>query len=96
MSATATDTRGKYVSAVEVANGIITITYGGDVNAAIDDETLALTPYVTPDNSVAWRCGGADAPGRSHDADGRRHAHRRLARLEDAALNKYLPAACRP
>ena len=26
-------------------------------------QTLGLTPYVTPDNSVAWRCGAAPVPG---------------------------------
>ena len=35
-----------------------------EANAAINDATLGLTPYVTPDNSVAWRCGGARRPGR--------------------------------
>jgi type IV pilus assembly protein PilA len=95
MSATAADTSGKYVSQVEVANGIITITYGGDVNAAIANETLALTPYVTPDNSVAWRCGGAAAPGVSTTAMGNA-THTGGTLGSNTSMNKYLPAACRP
>jgi len=45
MTATATDTSGKYVSAVAIANGTITITYGNEVNAVINAATLSLTPY---------------------------------------------------
>ena len=41
MSANAADTQGKYVSSVEVTNGVILITYGGnEVNAGISGETL--------------------------------------------------------
>jgi len=95
MSGTATDTRGKYVSSVDVTNGIITIQYGGEVNAAINNETLALTPYVTPDNSVAWRCGGAAAPGGIANAmGGVTHTGGTLG--NNTQMNKYLPAACRP
>jgi len=82
------------VSEVAVTNGIITITYGGDVNAAITNQTLALTPYVTPDNSVAWRCGGAAAPGSlTTSMGGVTHTGGTLAGTNYV---KYLPAACRP
>jgi len=95
MSAAGSDTSGKYVSSVDVAGGIITITYGGDVNAAIANQTLALTPYVTPDNSVAWRCGGAAAPGvGTTPMANATHTGGTLG--SNASLNKYLPAACRP
>ena len=96
MSGTAADTRGKYVSSVAVTNGTILITYGGnEVNNAINGATLGLTPYVTPDNSVAWKCGAAAAPSGlttrmpplPADVDGT---------LAAAANSKYLPAACRP
>src|SRR4026208_2497752 len=43
MSDLATDTQGKYVSQVEVLNGVIEVTYGGtEVNAGILGETLGL------------------------------------------------------
>ena len=95
MSAAASDTSGKYVSSVNVANGIITITYGGDVNAAIANQTLALTPYVTPDNSVAWRCGNAVAPGGLTTSMGNA-THTGVTLGNNTSMNKYLPAACRP
>ena len=44
MSPNNTDTNGKYVTAVGVANGIITITYGSEANAAITAQTLDLVP----------------------------------------------------
>ena len=48
---------GKYVVDVEVVAGIITVTYGGDVNAAVTAAggTLTLTPNPTA-GSVAWAC----------------------------------------
>jgi type IV pilus assembly protein PilA len=95
MSANATDTNGKYVSSVNVTNGIITVTYGGtEVNAAILNQTLALTPYVTADNSVAWRCGGAGVPGTGAAMGNATHTGGTLG--NNASMNKYLPAACRP
>ena len=54
---TATNIKGKYVSQVEVKDGVITATYGGDANAKISGGTLKLTPT---DNggSVRWACAG--------------------------------------
>ena len=93
MSQNAIDTVGKYVQSVEVANGTITITYGKEANQAINNATLDLVPYVSVDNSVSWKCGGAPAPttkvmpGASAGAGGS---------LAGATMVKYLPAACRP
>jgi type IV pilus assembly protein PilA len=96
MSDTATDTRGKYVQSVEVANGVITITYGHEANTALTNATLGLTPYVTADNSVTWRCGGAGIPGGGSlgTMPGATYAAGTLG--SNTQLNKYLPAACRP
>ena len=62
MTATATDTSGKYVTQIDIANGTITVTYGNSANTLIAAQTLSLTPYETPDHSVAWQCGPAAAP----------------------------------
>jgi len=93
MSAVKTDTTGKYVTSVEVANGVIQIQYGKDANVAIRNETLELVPWISVDNSIAWKCGGAVAPttkkmtGVSGDTGGT---------LSGANFLKYLPSACRP
>jgi type IV pilus assembly protein PilA len=91
LSATATDTQGKYVASLDVAAGQILITYGKDVNDKVTTtgEILTITPYVSDDDSITWVCGRADVP-----AD--------LAQMPGGAaaggttvLAKYLPAACR-
>jgi type IV pilus assembly protein PilA len=66
---------GKYVSSVNLDNaGNIIITYGGPfANTALtvggtggtagSPATLALTPYVDPNNDIVWICGSAPATG---------------------------------
>jgi type IV pilus assembly protein PilA len=92
MSATATDTNGKYVTQVGVGNGTITITYGNDANAQITGRTLQLIPWVTPDGSVTWQCGAADDPTNA-SALGAGGSGGTLAAGD---FVRYLPAACRP
>ena len=93
MSANPTDTVGKYVTQVAVANGIITITYGNEANQAINQATLRLVPYISNDNSVSWRCGGAGAP-TANPMNGTTFVDG--GTLSGAANVKYLPSACRP
>ena len=96
MSPNAADTQGKYVNAVAVANGTITVSYGGaEVNAKIAGQTLGLVPYVTADGSVEWQCGAANPPqGNVGVMPGA--AAGGVGSLAGAAFLKYLPAACRP
>jgi type IV pilus assembly protein PilA len=89
MSANATDTSGKYVTQVAVANGTITITYGNDANALIKTKTLSIRPWVTPDQSVAWQCGAAAQPNGTVTMPGG-------AAGATNVDTRYLPAACRP
>ena len=103
MSATPTDTSGKYVTQVDVANGTILITYGNEANAVIRTQTLGLSPYETPDLSIAWKCGAAGIPAGvaalapMGTAGGGNVAVPNDGSLgTDADMNKYLPAACRP
>lgn len=94
MSATATDTNGKYVTGVNVVNGVIQITYGYEANARINTQTLFLVPHVTQDGSVAWQCGGAGVPqGVSGLMPG---AVLGGGTLATANFVRYLPSACRP
>jgi len=93
MSANATDTSGKYVTQVGVTNGTITVAYGNEANAQIAGQTLEIAPYVTPDNSVAWRCGGAPVPANTNLMPGAAYTGGTLA---GANFVKYLPSACRP
>jgi type IV pilus assembly protein PilA len=56
------DTQGKYVSALQVANGQIQVTYGNDANATIQGMVLTISPYLSTDNSVTWVCGLSTPP----------------------------------
>jgi type IV pilus assembly protein PilA len=95
MSATLTDTQGKYVASVDVTAGVITVAYGNEANNVLKTgpQTLGITPYLSKDNSVVWRCGGALAPTGATTLMGGAHTGGTLAA---AAMQKYLPAACRP
>ena len=100
MTATPTDTNGKYVTAVAVTNGRITITYGAEANQQIMTDTLGLTPYESPDLSVVWRCGDAPVPAGAPNelgTSGERHRRRVCApgTLVTSGETQYLPSACR-
>jgi type IV pilus assembly protein PilA len=54
-----------YVSALNVQDGAIHLTFGNSVNAALKGRTLSLRPAVvegSPVVPVAWVCAGASAP----------------------------------
>jgi type IV pilus assembly protein PilA len=96
MSTNASETNGKYVESVEVTNGAIIISYGNEANAAIGNPslTLELVPYVTPDGSIVWRCGGADEPmGSTTIMSGAAYTG---GTIFSTGVTRYLPAACRP
>ena len=90
MTANATDTAGGYVSAVNIVNGRIDVTFGGPrAHQDIIGETLSVTPYETPGNTVIWRCGNAPAPAGALMQGGAGH-------LAPTVDNRYLPSSCRP
>lgn len=89
MSAAATDTRGAYVSQVDVVDGRIDVTFGGPrAHAAIIGQTVSITPYVTPGNTVVWQCGYGAAPAGALLQGGAAH-------LAPTVSSRYLPAVCR-
>ncbi|MDE2296454.1 MAG: pilin [Gammaproteobacteria bacterium] len=84
-----TSLSGKYVSAITLANGVISIAYGQpSSNAAIKSSTLALTPYVDANNDITWVCGLAAAPSGASVASGVGAAG------TTTVLAQYLPSAC--
>ncbi len=89
MTATPADTNGKYVTSVNVTSGVITVTYGNNANTAIAGMTIGLTPYLSQDNSVSWRCGNAAAP---ITAAGIMPG---AAATAGSLTAKYMPASCR-
>ncbi|HEX5786930.1 MAG TPA: pilin [Woeseiaceae bacterium] len=90
MSANPLDTRGNYVSQVDIAGGRVDVTFGGPrANADIVGDVLSLTPYEMPGNTVVWRCGFAPVPAGGALLNGG-DAH------QDPTLDRrYLPSSCR-
>lgn len=55
--APAADINGSYVTQVSTADGVITVTYGNQVNAKVAGNTLQLEASpLTAEGSVAWTC----------------------------------------
>lgn len=84
-----TDTRGSYVSSVEIDSGRVDITFGGPLSHQdIIGAVLTLTPYETIGNTIGWRCGYAPAPQGALLNGGAGH-------IAPTVDTRYLPATCR-
>jgi type IV pilus assembly protein PilA len=89
MTPMATDSRGSYVTSVEIINGRVDITFGGPLaHQDIIGTALSLTPYETAGNTVVWRCGNAVPPAGVLLNGGSGH----VAPTVDP---RYLPSTCR-
>jgi type IV pilus assembly protein PilA len=85
------ETSGKYVEAVDVSGGVITVTFGNTINAKLRGKALAFTPFATPTRDIVWRCGYAPPPA------GMRALVPDVAAAPAGTTieRKYLPPACR-
>lgn len=85
---------GKYVTGIEVNDGTIEITYGGQANANISgaNNLLALRPVISPNDDVVWLCGNNDGTGASGLRDPSSGGSPTTA---TSVLPKYLPQSCR-
>ena len=95
MTATATDSRGTFVSQVDILDGRVDVTLGGAVNADVFGDIISFTPYLTAGGGVIWRCGAAPAPGGGAVllTDG---AGNTAAYLAPTLETRYMPSVCRP
>jgi type IV pilus assembly protein PilA len=91
VSATSTDTANSYVSQIDIDDGRIDIMFGNRAHADIQGNALSLTPYLTGDGSIVWRCGAAPAPAGQPLSGGGRTAAYRAGSLDP----RYLPSTCR-
>jgi type IV pilus assembly protein PilA len=81
---------GKYVSAITVAGGGITIDYGNEANLKIDTARVGLTPGASVNGDVIWRC-GSPATNPSGWSGGTTSATSATTSIP----GKYLPSSCR-
>ena len=94
MTALATDTRGSYVSQVNIVDGRVDVMMGNNAHADVSGDEISFTPYRMA-GSVIWRCGAAPAPGNGavllSDGAGNSAAYR-----ASTVDTRYMPSACRP
>ena len=91
MSLAPADTRGKYTSQVDVFEGRVEVTFGGDAHADIFGQTLTFTPYMSS-GSIVWRCGAAPAPAGTAPLSGNGVTS---AHQPPGVAERYLPKTCR-
>jgi type IV pilus assembly protein PilA len=97
MTATPTDTSGKYVESVDIVNGTLVVEFGHEANQAIHGLIVTLTPYETAELGVVWSCGASNPP--SGLAPMGTTGGGVAADPSDPATTvplHYLPATCRP
>lgn len=86
------DSRGSYVTAVAIVDGRIDITFGNNAHQEIAAQSVSLTPYLTSENTIRWRCGNAQAPSAATELAGSGVTARHLPATVDL---RYLPGECR-
>jgi type IV pilus assembly protein PilA len=94
MSAAPTDTKGRFVSKVEIVTGRVDVTMGNQAHADISGLVVTFTPYLSESGGIVWRCGAAPQPANTiplQDVGGS-VVSTYVAPTIDA---RYLPAACR-
>jgi type IV pilus assembly protein PilA len=94
MTAAATDTRGNYVSQVNVVNGRVDVMMGVNAHADVSGDVISFTPYRPPGGGIIWRCGAAPAPGNGAvpltDGGGNSAVY-----IVSTLDTRYMPAVCR-
>jgi type IV pilus assembly protein PilA len=94
MSANPTDSSGTYVTSIDVANGVIVITYGNSASAFVAGMTVTMTPYESRDGAVVWRCGAAAAPAGLNPL-GTAGGGNAAVYLAPTVPPQYMPSNCR-
>jgi type IV pilus assembly protein PilA len=95
LSVNAADSRGTYVTSIDVADGVLVVTYGVSASALITGQTVTLTPYESGDLSVVWRCGYSAAPAGLNEL-GTANGGNAATYIPPTIPVQYLPTTCRP
>ncbi|MCJ7591649.1 MAG: pilin [Woeseiaceae bacterium] len=92
LSVAPTDTKGRYVSQVDIFEGRVDVTMGGRVHAEVFGDTISFTPYLSPSGGIVWRCGAASPPAGTVLLSGGGVTSAYLAPTIEL---RYLPSSCR-
>ncbi|MEM1260783.1 MAG: pilin [Pseudomonadota bacterium] len=57
MTTEPTDMNGRYVTSVDVVDGVVVVLFGNDASEDLQGKTIGLQPFWTPDHSIRWVCG---------------------------------------
>jgi type IV pilus assembly protein PilA len=87
-----TSKTGRYVQAVDVDTGTITIQYGKDANQAIQDLFLSFRPLQNLNEDIVWVCGNAADPTDTSDTPLNGTAS---GANNTSIADKYVPSSCR-
>jgi len=60
--ASAASITGKYVTQVQVTQGVIAATFGGVANSNIVGDSIQIVPSVSSSGSITWACGSLNLP----------------------------------
>lgn len=94
MTAPPTDTRGNYVSQVNVVNGRVDVMMGVDAHADILGDVISFTPYVMTGGGIIWRCGAGGVPGGGAVPLGTASPSPAVY-LASTVDTRYMPSVCR-
>ncbi len=94
LTGVAGETAGKYVTGVEIEDGVISVTYGFSASAQIAGLTFTLTPYETGNSGVVWRCGSSPVPN-GLSPMGTSGGGNTSSYSAPTVPARYLPSACR-
>ena len=94
MTLAATDTRGNYVSQVNIVNGRVDVMMGSNAHVDVVGDVISFTPYITTGGGIIWRCGAAGAPGGGAVLLGTASANPAVY-LAPTLDTRYMPSVCR-
>jgi type IV pilus assembly protein PilA len=95
LSPSPTDTKGSYVSSLDIVNGTLVVTFGEQASARIDGLTVTLTPYETAEFGIVWRCGNAPVPAGLSPL-GTLSGGTAAVYIAPTVPAQYMPSSCRP
>ncbi len=94
MTVPPTDTRGNYVSQVNVVNGRVDVMMGVNAHADVVGDVISFTPYVMTGGGIIWRCGAGGVPGGGAVPLGTASANPAVY-LASTLDTRYMPSVCR-